>query len=236
MSRFSNYIVYLDELGDRNLNNVDPNSPLFIRNFCIFDKRHYGEVVVPKIQALKFRHFGHDGVFFDVDGARGPNQHQQFIQEINELIEHCNFVLISCLVDKTKVKDADDDVFDKTLAFGLDHTYRFLQERNQSEHLTYVVGCGQDEIADQQLQQRFRQCCEQQNHTTLPFELHLTRDNHRPLGLQFAHLLAAPILNHHNKPDEDNPPFDSLKTKFYCKGGRKTVGKGYEGWGLKLFN
>ena len=236
MSRFSNYIVYLDEIGDRTWDNVDPDNPMYIRNFCIFDKRHYGEVVVPKIQALKFRHFGHDGVFFNVDSARGPNQQQQFVHEINELIDQCNFVLISCLVDKNKQANPNDAVFDEILSFGLDHTFRFLQEREQTEHLTYVVSKGVDEVSDQLLQQSFRQSCEQGNDPSLPFELHLTHDNHRPLGLQFANLLAAPILNHYQNPDQENQAFDRLRTKFYCKGGRKKVGEGYEGWGLKIFS
>jgi hypothetical protein len=235
MSRFSNYIIYLDEYGTNDLNRVDGDNAVFIQNFCIFDKRHYSEIVVPKIQALKFRHFGHDGVFFDIDNARGPNQQQQFISDVNDIIEHSNFVLISCLLEKSKVEDKQSERFDEILAFGLDHSNRFLQERDQASLLTHVVSMGKDDDNNQHLQQTFRQVCEQKNKTSLPFELHLTSQNHRPLGIQFASLLSHPVLANHQHPEQENVAFELLKSKFYCKGGRKKVGQGYEGWGLARF-
>ena len=236
MSRYSSYIVYMDTHGDPSPQPNSNGESLYIQNFCIFDKRHYGEVVIPKIQALKFEHFGHDGFFLSADNIRGLNHQQQFNNDVNDVIEHSNFVLISCVANRAKRPNNSDDnsLHEQMLSFGLDHSYRYLQERDQTDALTYVLATSIDDGSDQLTQQNFRQACAQDDHD-LPFELHLTERNHKPLGLQFANLLAAPLLNYFHNPDEGNLGFEILKTKFYCKGGRKKVGVGYEGWGLKEF-
>jgi hypothetical protein len=35
---YGDYIVYVDESGDHGLRSMDPNYPLFVLAFCIFDK------------------------------------------------------------------------------------------------------------------------------------------------------------------------------------------------------
>jgi len=235
MSRFSNYIVYLDQYGDTQFDNANAADSVFMQNFCIFDKRHYGEIIVPKLQALKFRHYGHDGVFLRADDIHGLNHQQQFINELNEIIEHINFVLISCVVDKAKLEKKDAAIFMEVLNFGLDHSHRFLQEREQTDLLTYVIVASCGEENDENTLQLFRQVCAQADGDDLNFELHFTGCDNRPLGMQFASLLAIPILQHFRDPESDNPLFENLKDKFYCKGGRKKAGEGYEGWGLKNF-
>lgn len=57
---FSRYVVYVDESGDHGLERIDPNYPVFTLAFCIFNKNHYAQRVVPSIEAFKFKHFGHD--------------------------------------------------------------------------------------------------------------------------------------------------------------------------------
>ncbi|MDR9469441.1 DUF3800 domain-containing protein, partial [Marinospirillum sp.] len=57
---FSDYIVYVDESGDHSLHNINPVYPVFVLAFCLIHKEDYLRKVVPEIQALKFRYFGHD--------------------------------------------------------------------------------------------------------------------------------------------------------------------------------
>lgn len=61
-SEFSKYIVYVDESGDHSLQSIDDNYPIFVLAFCVFNKRHYSEVIVPALEKFKFNHFGHDQV------------------------------------------------------------------------------------------------------------------------------------------------------------------------------
>ncbi|VAX10142.1 FIG00696983: hypothetical protein [hydrothermal vent metagenome] len=61
-SKFSEYIIYVDESGDHGLVNVDPSYPVFVLAFCLFAKEEYLARIIPAIQGFKFRHFGHDMV------------------------------------------------------------------------------------------------------------------------------------------------------------------------------
>jgi len=36
---FSDYIIHVDESGDHSLESIDPNYPVFVLAFCIFNKR-----------------------------------------------------------------------------------------------------------------------------------------------------------------------------------------------------
>jgi hypothetical protein len=42
-SRFSDYVVYVDESGDHSLVNIDADYPVFVLALCVFHKRHYSE-------------------------------------------------------------------------------------------------------------------------------------------------------------------------------------------------
>ena len=61
-NQFSDYIVYVDESGDANLDKIDPNFPTFVLSFCIFKKSDYVNHVIPCMSNLKFNYFGHDMV------------------------------------------------------------------------------------------------------------------------------------------------------------------------------
>lgn len=51
---FSDYIVYVDESGDHGLVSINPQNPVLVLTFCIFEKEAYRTTMVPLVQALKF--------------------------------------------------------------------------------------------------------------------------------------------------------------------------------------
>lgn len=57
---FSDYAIYVDESGDHALTHANSPYPIFCLAFCIFKKSDYVADVVPKLQGLRFRRFGHD--------------------------------------------------------------------------------------------------------------------------------------------------------------------------------
>ena len=69
----------------------------------------------------------------------------------------------------------------------------------------------------------------------LPFDIVFADKKVNSSGLQLADLVARPIGLHVLRPTQANRAFDTLKSKFYCSGGRKNVGIGFENWGLKIF-
>jgi Protein of unknown function (DUF3800) len=57
----SDYIIYVDESGDHSLTSIDPNYPIFVVAFSIFEKATYAKTIGHLLK-LKFDTFGHDMV------------------------------------------------------------------------------------------------------------------------------------------------------------------------------
>jgi hypothetical protein len=51
---------HVDESGDHSLESINPRYPLFVLAFCIFQKGHYAQKVIPALSMLKIETFGHD--------------------------------------------------------------------------------------------------------------------------------------------------------------------------------
>lgn len=64
MLEFSDYLVYVDESGDHGLETFGREFPVFVLSFCIFHRDDYVGQVVPGLQRMKFKHFGHDTIVF----------------------------------------------------------------------------------------------------------------------------------------------------------------------------
>ncbi len=150
--KYSNFVVYVDESGDHGMQTLDANYPVFVLAFCVFYKRHYSEKVVPALHKFKFNHFGHDLVVLhehEIRKEKGAfrfftnRQHKQnFLTDLTSIIEVSNFILISCVIDKAKLRergDTDKNPYHLALGFCLETLYEFLQEKNQDGALTHVV-------------------------------------------------------------------------------------------------
>ena len=249
-NRFSDYIVYVDESGDHGMLNLDPNYPLFVLAFCIFHKKHYSEVVVPKLQTFKFKHFGHDLIILhenEIRKERAPfnvftskAQKEEFLVELTDIIEGVNFVLVTSVIEKARMRQRyglETNLYHIALGFGLERIYRFLLEKNQSECLTHILVEKRGKKEDEELELEFRRICGGANwfNESLPFDVRFADKKTNSAGLQFADLVARPVGMSVLRPKQDNRAFDVLKQKFYCKGGRQNSGQKYEGWGLKRF-
>jgi len=249
-SPFSKYIVYVDESGDHSLYSIDEKYPLFVLAFCVFHKRHYSEHVVSALQKFKFNHFGHDQVILheheirkekgSFNIFRSRDQKERFLDELTDLIDHSNFILISCVIDKRALrKQADMEANPYHIALGscLEVLYEFLREKQQHELKTHVVVECRGKKEDDELELEFRRVCANNNRLNipLPFDILFSDKKTMSSGLQLADLVARPIGLSIFKPDQENRAFDVLKRKFYCDGGRDNAGHGYEGHGLKSY-
>lgn len=100
-SKFSDYIVYVDESGDHSLESIDPEYPLFVLAFCIFNKQAYINKIMPAIGEFKFKHFGHDMVVLhehEIIKAQNSftiliNQEVRniFMSDLNKLVDEASF-------------------------------------------------------------------------------------------------------------------------------------------------
>lgn len=249
-SQYSKYIVYVDESGDHSMEKIDKQYPLFVLAFCVFHKRHYSEQVVSALEKFKFNHFGHDQVILHENEIRKEKgafnifksleERTAFLDELTEIIEHSNFILISCVIDKrrlTRHVDAHLNPYNIALGFCLETLYEFLQEKHQHAKKTHVIVECRGRKEDDELELEFRRICDGANRLSqqLPFDVLFADKRAMSSGLQLADLVARPIGLSVLKPEQPNKAFVVLKKKFYCDGGRDCVGSGYEGMGLKIY-
>lgn len=146
--KYSKFVVYVDESGDHGMQNIDGGFPVFVLAFCVFNKLHYTHKVVPAIEDLKFRHFGHDLIVLHENEIRrqkgdfkkfnSPELRSAFMSDITDVIESSNFILISCIVDKVALKAsvkgrqaAAPNPYHIALGFCLETLHDFLAEKNK---------------------------------------------------------------------------------------------------------
>jgi len=240
--RFSNFVVYVDESGDHGMQTVDPNYPVFVLAFCVFYKSHYCEKVVPALEKFKFNHFGHDNVVLHENEIRkekgsfkfpSRKDKHDFLDQLTGIIDVSNFVLISCVIDKGRLRDRQEQFsnpYHLALGFCLETLYEFLQEKNQDDSLTHVVVECRGTKEDKDLELEFRRICDGANRQNkiLPFDVVFADKKTNSPGLQLADLVARPVGLNVLRPDQENRAFEVLKRKFFCSGGRENVGVGFE--------
>ena len=249
-SEFGKYIVYVDESGDHSLQSIDENYPIFVLAFCVFHKRHYSEAIVPALEKFKFNHFGHDQVVLHENEIRkekgifnlfkSREQKNEFLGELTNIIEHSNFILISCTIDKrllTKPSDLEANPYHTALGFCMETLHGFLKEKNQQQNKTHIVVECRGNKEDKELELEFRRICDGNNRLgiPLPFEVIFSDKKVMSSGLQLADLVARPIGLKTLRPEQENRAFEVLEPKFYCDGGRENVGNGFQGVGMKIY-
>ncbi len=249
-SEFSKYIVYVDESGDHGLKSIDEHYPVFVLAFCIFHKRHYSEAIVPALEKFKFNWFGHDQIILHENEIRkesgafnifkSKEENLEFLDQLTGIIERSNFVLVSCTIDKRALRnrgESGSNPYHIALASCMESLHGFLEEKSQGERKTHVVFECRGKKEDQKLELEFRRICDGNNSLgiNLPFEIQFSDKKAMSSGLQLADLVARPIGLSTLKPDQHNRAFEVLKCKFYCEGGRESVGEGYEGVGMKIY-
>lgn len=247
--QFSNYICYVDESGDHGLETVDPNYPLFVLAFCVFHKRHYVQVVAPAIETFKFRHFGYDTVVLHENEIRkekgdfkfNDRQHKHaFIEELTQIIQGSNFILLSCVIDKLRLRERsqrEGNPYHLALGFCLETLYELILEKKQEGFPTHIVVECRGKKEDRDLAVEFGRICDGANRWAkpLPFFIVFADKRANSSGLQLADLVARPIGLSVLRPAERNRAFEVLRQKFFCRGGRRNVGVGFEGYGHKIF-
>ncbi len=245
MDGAGDYIVYVDESGDHGLASPDPQYPVFVLAYCIFRKQDYVQTVVPAIQALKFRHFGHDIVVlhereirkrhppFDFAGDR--ERQEKFMEDLSKVLAAAPFTVISTCIRKNELNERYVDPtnpYHLALEYGLERLWMFLCNNGQRNTRTHVVFECRGNKEDQELEHEFREVCEGRNYTgaRFPFEIRFADKRTNSSGLQLADMVARPIGRYVMNPEQKNRAFEILREKFHTD--RNGV---VEGCGLKCF-
>lgn len=240
----------MDESGDHSLTSIDQKYPIFVLAFCVFQKRHYSEAIVPALEKFKFNYFGHGQVVLHENEIRkekgafnifkSREEKHEFLDGLTTIIDHSNFILISCTIDKRSIRiqsDIESNPYHTALGFCMESLFELMREKGQHEKRTHVVVECRGDKEDKDLELEFRRICDGNNRlgTVLPFEVIFADKKAMSTGLQLADLVARPIGLKTLRPMQENKAFDVLKRKFYCEGGRDKAGQGYEGVGMKIY-
>lgn len=241
----SDYIVFVDESGDHGLQSIDPNYPVFVLAFCIFEKRAYVDEICPALQRLKLKHWGHDMVVLHEHEIRKPagdylflinaERREAFLTDLNEFVEASPFVLVATVIRKQPFKDRymiPVSPYSVALAFGLERVFMHLRDLGQGQQLTHVVVERRGEREDKELELEFRRICDGANflNCRFPFQIVMASKQTNTCGLQLADMIARPIGIKTLRPSQPNRAYEILEKKF-----RRSPSGGVKGWGLKTF-
>ena len=245
MPESSDYIVYVDESGDRSLDSMNKHYPVFVLAFCVFHKEQYVTQASPEIQRLKFKYFGHDMVVLhehDLRKETGPFKimfdqmlREQFTSDLTQIIATTDFSVIATYVRKDEYRKkhgSSHNLYDVAVRSCLKRLHQFLLPLGQTEKLTHVVFEARGKQEDKDLELEFRRICDQETPlgVPMPFDIQIAHKQINSCGLQFADLIARPIGRKQLKPEQANRAFDVLAKKFF----RGEEGQHNE-WGLKCF-
>ena len=241
---FSDYVVYVDESGDHSLTSIDPNYPVFVLAFCIFNRAVYCDTIVPAMQELKFRHFGHDLVVLHEREIRkakdefgflfDPEVRAGFMGEISTLVDEAEFTVIAAVIDKPRLVERyanPDSPYTIGLTFCLERTFAFLREHNAADTTTTICVERRGRAEDDELELDFRRVVQGDNRWgQLPFDIRFASKQVNSTGLQLADLVARPIGRRVMNPNQPNRAYDIIRPKI------RTSPEGERrGWGIKAF-
>lgn len=242
---FSEYIIFVDESGDHNLLQSDPAYPIFSLAFCIFKKSEYTDSVVPQLQNLKFRWFGHDAFVlheremrkreapFDIFSSK--ETYTVFMGEINDLVTDIPMTVIAAVIHKDNHKakyTIPANPYELALKFCVERTVRFLQEQGQGDALTHIIVECRGKQEDRDLELEFRRICGGHNAVgkISCLDILFVDKKANSAGLQVADLMARPIGLKVLRPDQPNRAYDIIESKF-----RKNGAGTFTGYGFKSF-
>lgn len=246
MPSYSDYIVYVDESGDHSLEKVNPEYPVFVLAFCLFEKERYLAECAPAMIRFKFDHVGHDQIVLHERELRkqsGPfaflrdeARREPFFDGLNGLITAAPFTVIAAVIHKERYAERymhRENPYHLALGFCLERLYRHLCETVGCEGGTlHVVFESRGRVEDRELELEFRRACDGHNYRgwTYPFEFVLADKRGNSTGLQLADLVARPIGLRVLRPEQPNRAWDLLEPKI-----RRSPAGQTRGWGLKVF-
>lgn len=243
-SIFSDYVIYVDESGDHSLTSINLIYPCFVLTFCIFRKEEYIAQVVPSVQALKFKWWGHDAAILhtiDIKRELGdfaflkrlPTK-EAFMADVNVLIEQAPFTIVASVIDKNHLVRkfaSPDNSYNIALKVCMENAYTFLKERGQQHLQTTIIVEERGKNEDRDLELEFRRIRDGANQwgEMRNFELRCCNKKANASGLQIADLVSTPICRKLIKPDQQNRAYELIEPKFW------TSPQGVaDGWGRKI--
>ena len=237
VSGFSDYVIYFDESGSPELTADSGDFPVFVLACVCVEKCAYTDQIVPKLQALKFKYFGHDqAIFHERDIRRSSGEfaflrsdaslRQAFLEDVTALIDGFDFSISATVVDKLKLRQRYPDPYSPyeiSLLLTMEHLALTLRDQKQIGKIVHVIAESRGAKEDKDLELVFRRIAagdtpmgSNQAGLIIQFnwQLLFCDKKSNSSGLQIADLIARPIGLKHLRPDQPNRAFDVIERKM----------------------
>ena len=236
MSEFSDFIVFADESGDHGLTKIDPDYPVFALSFCVVSKAAYVSSVVPAIQELKFRYWGHDAVILhehEIRKSKGDfaflltdrDEREGVYNELHQIMVDAPITIIGSVIDKLRLARKYDhpwNPYQLALHFCLERLLIFLRERGQAGKRVHVIFECRGKNEDDELELTFRRIVDGANawgwvkrdFLMIEFEPKFAKKSVNSTGLQLADLTARPLGLKVMRPEQLNRTYAVIETKL----------------------
>jgi len=243
------FVLFMDESGDHNLCNIDPNMPVFCLAGCGFESSYYQSVVRPRVDAFKIRFWGTTDVILhssEIRKHRGAfsflgdrPRRQAFYQACNGLIQGLEFTILAIAILKRPLINTYGawarHPYHLSLDFILER-YSMLIRRRGLSNRGYVLAESRGKTEDKLLKEQYRRLCrvgtEYQSLSNLT-GFWMRKKEANIAGLQIADLVAYPIAAKVLRPGAEQKAFDVLEEKIDAAPRHK--GCYCLGYGLKIF-
>ncbi len=232
---FSDYIIYVDESGDHDLEKINPEFPAFALSFCIIRKDIYVQKIFPQLQQLKFDFFGHDSIILREHDIRkekkdfailrtNPVLRQDFYYRLNGIMQDAEITIVASVILKEKFSERFKKFNPYHFAFWscMDNALLFLLSIGQAGNLVHIICESRGEKEDNALKLAFLSFInhkEHKNFNKVLFDIIFSSKKINSVGLQLADLTARPIAINALRPSQENRAYEIIKTKFPKIGG-----------------
>jgi hypothetical protein len=225
-------VVYFDEVGNPTLDASDKDFPVFAIALFIVDETCYVDDIVPKVNHLKFKLAGHEGVILhsrDIRKAQhdfgfltDPKKKAAFYDSINEIMSSCDYRIIPVAIQKERhiaQYRYPANPYDLALLFALERLLSVLEYAGQTQVIIVAENRGKHE--DRELYTSFQRIVSSGSEfvdgarfRAINWTLRFLPKSMNIIGTQLADLAAYPIARHVLDPTKPNPAFDIVRRKF----------------------
>jgi hypothetical protein len=224
--------VYFDEVGNPTLDPSDKDFPVFAIALLVCDIHCYVEEIVPRITALKFKWFGHEGIILhsrDIRKSQGdfgfltdPAKRQEFMAELSEIMSACDYKLLAVAIRKdqhVKRYKYPADPYDLALTFALERLVSVLEGARQTDVSIVAEKRGKNEdrqlhLAFQRVVTRGTEFVSAERFQKIKFRLSFLAKSMNIVGTQMADLAAYPIARYVLDSAKANPAYDIVQAKL----------------------
>lgn len=236
------YYLFLDECGDQNLGNFNPDFPIFTLCGVIVSEIE-NEKIISEINKIKSEFWKDKKIIFHSRDIRKCQNgfevlfdldcKKRFYERINSVLGNSNYTIVSCCVLKEEYirkYGKLSDVYAISLSFIIERTVFFLDKEKINKRspieLSVVAECrGKKE--DNNLLNYYNKLLDRGTHFVKSdrikeyFTSFKFKDKREDIaGLQISDLVAYPITRYVLDKEAFNVSFEIIKNKIYAQNGR----------------